>query len=135
MPLYFGLPLNLEELLKILNVPIQFTPNEKYTTREEYITREYYKLLKIVEMETKSKMTHISLHHTDKGQIVLGYEIGYFDFIDIDNFTILMIDLKNKFEREIESFNIEPGTILNLTRIEYDPLVVNNLKPYLVFYG
>jgi hypothetical protein len=139
MPLYFGIPVCLDELMKLLDISFLLDENEKCMSREEYISRNYYKLLKIVEMEVKSKMTDISIHHTDKGQIILGYQVEGVNnisnnIIDIDDFTILMIRLKRKFEEEIVTFNIVNETV-DLFRIENAPILNRKLKPYLIFYN
>lgn len=131
MPLYFGIPVRVEEAARLLNLNWNNLTLKLITNK--YIFNFNYTELINEYLTSKSKM---KLYITDKGQYVLGYKIEeaynvWTKFINIDEFIILLSNLRIQFQTDIQLLNID----LSKVRLEYmegESEVVNNPVPYIL---
>ena len=125
MPVYFGYPTNLVNLQKIMNYTIK-NPNKHLTEHND--TFEY------VTNILKNKNVDLRLFNTDKGQIILGYEIEeindvWNNIMNVDEVVILLMQLKNKFECETQIIGINLNYNVEIERMENYPITIKNFKP------
>ena len=132
MPLYFGIPLLVEEAIRILNLDLEEITKE--VKKKEYDI--YYIYVDIANKYLKKKLSKIQINVLDKGLCVVGFIIKetsdvWHKFINTDELIIKLLNLKILFQNEIEKLN---GDLSNVT-LEYmegTPKIVKNPIPYIL---
>jgi len=132
MPLYFGLPISVEEASRLLKLNWD-NLTEKIKQKKKYIHNFDYVEIINEYLKNKSKM---ELYYTDKGQCVIGFLIEepfnvWTKFINVDEFLILLIKLKTQFQNEIQLLNIDLSKV-TLNYMEGEQPVVNYPLPYIL---
>ena len=140
MPVYFGLPLTLEETYRILNLDLESTSNEirkiHNLSKNKYIWCELFDYLNAY-LEKRS--VNIRIYTTDKGQYIFGYEIKepsdvWHKFINIDEFIILLTNLKTSFALETQKLNTNLSKVV-LEPMEGESQTVYFPIPYIIEYS
>ena len=135
MPTYFGLPLNLDEIIRILNISTLIENYFELLTRQptsnEINHIKYSQIKKYIKSCTK-----LDLFMTDKGQYILGYEIKYIrdvwnNFTSADKLIEILKQLKDDFEEDIIILNADLFHV-ELERMENDNIYVNYPKPCVI---
>lgn len=135
MPLYFGLPLNLDEIIRLLNLSSCIDDALNLFTKQpknyEIIHVKYYQIRKFIKMHTE-----LDLFATDKGQYILGYEIKQIsdvwnNFTNYDEFIEILKNFKQKFDEDILTLNIDLFHV-ELERMENDEMYVNYPQPCVI---
>lgn len=135
MSTYFGLPLNLDEIIRILNISTLIENTFESLTRQpknyEIIHIKYYQIKKYI--KSCSKM---DLFETDKGQYILGYEIKqirdvYNNFTSVNKLIEILRQLKTDFEEDIIILNADLFHV-ELERMENDNIYVNYPEPCII---
>ena len=132
MPLYFGIPVLVEEAIRILN--LDFEEITKEVKKKEY--HSYFTYVDIANNYLKKKLSKIQINVLDKGQCVVGFIIEepsdvWTKFINVDELILKLLNLKILFQNEIEKLN---GDLSNVT-LEYmegTPKIVKNPIPYIL---
>jgi hypothetical protein len=131
MPIYFGIPVRVEEAIRILNLNL-----EKIT--EEVIKQKYYSDYTFVEVANKylKNISIIQIYYLDKGMCVCGFIIVehtdvWYKFINVDEFTIKLLNLKLLFQTEIEKINGNLSEV-TLEYMEGEPKIIKNPIPYIL---
>jgi len=136
MPLYFGFPLNLEETIRILNITYlidnaleQQQQIDSNLNIEVFMQSEIKKYL-------KNNNSKLNLFSTDKGQYVLGYEIEsvsdvWNEFIDVNNFIVLLKNLTIEFKNELLILNAITSKVM-FERMENTGVRMTNPKPCVI---
>ena len=131
MPIYFGIPVRVEEAIRILNLNL-----EKIT--EEVIKQKYYSDYTFVEVANKylKNISIIQIYYLDKGMCVCGFIIVehtdvWYKFINVDEFTIKLLNLKSLFQTEIEKINGNLSEV-TLEYMEGEPKIIKNPIPYIL---
>lgn len=142
MPTYFGLPLNLNEIIRILNIST-FLDNkfELIMNKQHNKNRQLYDYdiehFKIYEIRKYIKsLTKLDLFITDKGQYILGYKIiqiadVWNNFINVDQLIQLLKQFKVDFEKDMLILNAELFHV-ELERMENDNIYVNYPQPCVI---
>ncbi len=133
MPTYFGLPLNLNEIIRILNISTLIDDAFESFTRQIYDYEIYDKIRRYI--KSRSKL-NLDLFSTDKGQYILGYEIKeigdvWNDFVDADQLIEILKQLKTDFEEDMLTLNADLFHV-ELERMENDNIYVNYPKPCVI---
>ncbi len=142
MPTYFGLPLNLNEIIRILNIStiidntFELIMNKQHNKNRQLYDYEinnfkFYEIRKYVKSHTK-----LDLFVTDKGQYILGYKIiqiadVWNNFVDADQLIEILKKLKIDFEEDMLTLNAELFHV-ELERMENDNIYVNYPKPFII---
>jgi len=144
MTTYFGIPVCIREVLRILRKDIE-TVEENILNKLNKKKDDHYYIDNIILKEMneylKTSSTDIKIFPTDKGQYIFGYEIKepsnvWNKFINVDNFVILIMNLKNKFLEEMTILNAD----LSEVTLEFmecsikDRIKVKNPIPYIICY-
>ena len=134
MPTYFGLPLNLNEIIRILNLSTLMDNTFESFTRQIYDYEIYNKIRKHIKSST-----NLDLFITDKGQYILGYEIKeindvWNNFVDADQLIEILKQLKINFEEDMLTLNADLFHV-ELERMENDNIYVNYPKPFVIQWG
>lgn len=144
MTTYFGIPVCIREVLRILRKDIE-TVEQNILNKLNKKKDDYYYIDDIILKEMnnylKTSSTDIKIFPTDKGQYIFGYEIKepsnvWNKFINVDNFVILIMNLKNKFLEEMTILNAD----LSEVTLEFmecsikDRIKVKNPIPYIICY-
>ena len=130
MPLYFGLPLTIEEICRILKLndkDIQYEDLDPYYLK--YLAVNRY-------LDELSLDIRIRVWPTDKGQNVLGYQIEQTDdvwrrFCSADELIMLLIKLKTRFAVEITKLNADISEV-RLEYMEGEPQTKYNPDPFVI---
>jgi hypothetical protein len=144
MPLYYGIPVCIEEACNIFRLNIEDITEKaikKYKISEN--ERAYFYTMQCVLADylnfyLNSKNIKIKLLSTDKGQYIIGYEITEisvfkYEFINSDQFILKLNNLKLQFMEEMEYINANL-TIVTLEHLEDVPEIVNNPIPYVILF-
>lgn len=142
MPTYFGLPLNLDEIIRILNIStILDNAFELIMNKQHNKNRQLYdydiEQFKIYEIRKYIKsLTKLDLFVTDKGQYILGYKIiqiadVWNNFINVDQLIELLKQFKVDFEKDMLTLNAELFHV-ELERMENDNIYVNYPQPCVI---
>jgi hypothetical protein len=142
MPTYFGLPLNLDEIIRILNIStildnafelIMNKQHNKNCQLYDYDIEHFkiYEIRKYIKSRTK-----LDLFVTDKGQYILGYKIiqisdVWNNFINADQLIELLKQFKVDFEEDMLTLNAELFHV-ELERMENDNIYVNYPQPFVI---
>jgi len=137
--LFFGIPVTIEEAYRIFKIDIEAIKQEivlKYNFSMYHTIQA--RLCDYINSYLKNQNLKIEVLPTDKGQYIIGYKIEeevtpWGEFKNIDDFIILLLNLKKQFSREIVVCNADL-TIVTLERMEGEPEVVNNPIPYLISF-
>jgi hypothetical protein len=138
MPVYFGLPLNLDEVIRILNISELIENNFKsspYPIKEHYINSfKYEQINKYVKSFTK-----LNLFSVDKGQYVLGYEIKQIydvwnNFTTADKLIEILNQYKTNFEEDMITLRVDLFHV-ELERMENDNIYVNYPQPCIIHWN
>lgn len=139
MPVYFGLPLNITEIIRLLNINISEcnnpTVSNKFGTVTYNLNDEHAKYLVVTNLLKKNK-SKMHIFTTDKGQYILGYSVQeirdvWNNFTNVDEFIEILNKLKNDFEEDINILNIDLFHV-ELERMENTSVYVNYPKPYII---
>jgi hypothetical protein len=143
MPVYFGFPINYEEAFRILNLDLELATqnilDKNKNLQKDNIWSGYYYVQ--LEQYFKNKPIKLNIFPTDKGQFIIGYEIKEAEdvwnkFINMDEFMVLLFQLKKKFQEEMELLNADWASV----KLEYmegsveQQIVVKNPIPYIICY-
>ena len=139
MPVYLGLPLHFLETFRILGIDYTKTiielVNKNNLKNNDYVSPYIYDELNNY---LKNKDVNLRIYNTDKGQIILGYEIHepsdvWDKFTNVDEFITLLGDLKIMFNNEIKKLdgNLEKVIIHHM---EGEDEIVNFPIPYIISY-
>jgi hypothetical protein len=136
MPLYFGLPVTTCEAFRIFDVDIEKTINEilkqKNWGRDRIMDCH---LIPILNDYFQNRHMKLQIFITDKRQCVLGYLIknNWDDFINVDQFIILLTNLKTQFVIETLQLNANLNNVL-LEHIAGEKVLINNPIPYIISF-
>ena len=144
MTTYFGIPVCIREVLRILRKDIETVEQNILNRLNKKKDDHYYIdniILKEMNKYLETSSTEIKIFPTDKGQYIFGYEIKepsnvWSKFINVDNFVILIMNLKNKFLEEMTILNAD----LSEVTLEFmegsikDRIKVKNPIPYIICY-
>lgn len=140
MPVYFGLPLTLEETYRILNLDFESISNEirknHNLSKNTYIWCELFDFLNTY---LEKQYVNIRIYTTDKGQCIFGYIIEepsdvWNKFINIDQFIILLINQKTSFVLETQKLNANLSKV-ELEHMEGESTIVYYPIPYIIEYN
>ena len=144
MPLFYGIPVCLEEACNVFRLNIENITEkaiEKYKISENQ--RAYFYTMRSILADylnfyLDSNNVEIKFLSTDKGQYIIGYEITEisvfkYEFINSDQFILKLNDLKLKFMEEMETINANLTTV-TLEHLEDEPEIVNNPIPYVILF-
>jgi hypothetical protein len=142
MPTYFGLPLNIDEIIRILNIStildnafelIMNKQHNKNRQLHDYDIEQFkiHEIRKYIKSRTK-----LDLFVTDKGQYILGYKIiqisdVWNNFINADQLIELLKQFKVDFEEDMLTLNAELFHV-ELERMENDNIYVNYPQPFVI---
>jgi hypothetical protein len=138
MPVYFGLPLNLDEVIRILNISdliYNKFETSPYPIKDYQINSfKYEQINKYVKSCTK-----LNLFSTDKGQYILGYKIKQIDdvwnnFTTADKLIEILNQLKTDFEEDMITLNADLFHV-ELERMENDNIYVNYPQPCIIHWN
>lgn len=144
MTTYFGIPVCIKEVLRIFRQDIE-TVEQNILNKLNKKKDDYYYIDNIILNEMNEYLgtysTGIRIFPTDKGQYIVGYEIKepsnvWNKFINVDNFVILIMNLKNKFLEEMTILNADLGevTLEFMEGSVKDKIKVKNPIPYIICY-
>jgi hypothetical protein len=138
MPVYFGLPININEAIRIIKLDNDTMINKIKKDHPHYCTHLLYKyineyLTKHQNINSKHKML---IYSTDKGQFVLGYELieisdVWNNIISVDKTIVLLLELKKKFHTDIRLFQIDLSCVA-IEHMESEPTYENFPDPYIL---
>ena len=125
MPLYFGIPVRLEEAIRILKLE-DVTPDicdgeyRALTAANEYL----------------EPISEIQIHYLDKGLCVFGFKIEetgdvWNRYINVDELIQQLTTLKTQFKEEMEHMEVDLSEV-TLAHMEEEPEIVNNPLPYVI---
>ena len=131
MSLFFGIPVRIEEAIRILRLDL-----EEIT--KEVKQQKYYGDYTFVDVSNHhlKKISTIQIFYLDKGQCVFGFKIDepsdvWNKFINVDQFVIKLLNLKMLFQIEIEKLNGDLSEV-TLERMEGEPEIIKNPIPYIL---
>ena len=139
MPVYFGLPLTIEESFRLLKLNFEDILNEIMTkhklSRHSYLDCYFIDYLNKYFKECSVNM---KIFYTDKGQCIIGYEIKepsnvWNKFINVDEFIILLSNLKTEFALESLDLDID-FSVVTLEYMEGEPEVTSYPAPFVISY-
>jgi hypothetical protein len=89
-----------------------------------------------VEKYLKKINSDLNIFSTDKGQCIFGYKIEcvedvWDNFVDVDNFIVILKDLKIKFKNDLLNLNVDESEIV-FERMENDNVTMYNPKPCVI---
>lgn len=124
---YFGLPLDMCEIYRLLNLTHKYDPNKYSFSQSDYIF-DYL----------KSKNVKMSIYSTDKGQYILGYTIPeihdvWHNFCKADDLIDILFNLKKLFYEETIKLNICLQNV-TLEHMEGEPTLVAEAKPVVIVW-
>jgi len=139
MPVYFGLPLTLIEIIRILGLDNDENIDKIKNEHSRYYGCYLCDYLNKVLMNKQDKLeVHkiIQIYPTDKGQYVLGYEVVevanvWDNLLSVDNMIILLFELKNKFKKDVTLLNIDLSYV-SIEHMEGYPTYEKNPEPYIL---
>ncbi len=142
MPTYFGLPLNIDEIIRILNISTIIDNSfESIMNKQHNKNRQLYdydiEQFKIYEIRKYIKScTKLDIFVTDKGQYILGYKINQIsdvwnNFINADQLIELLKQFKVDFEKDMLTLNADLFHV-ELERMENDNIYVNYPQPCVI---
>ncbi len=125
---YIGYPLSMEEALRLCNLTASYDKSDYYN---------YYKDVKN-KLEKYLKPYGLHFYALDKGVYVIGLEVD--DHlsnmnVNIDDFMITLITLKNKVKNGISKASIDLSEVEIETDLEEEAIIVKNPEPYFINYG
>jgi len=135
MSLYFGLPITTREAFRIFEVDIENTINEilkrKKWRREQIMDCH---LIPILNDYFQGRHMNLQMFTNDKGRCVLGYSIkhNWDDYINVDQFIILLCNLKTQFVVETLQLGANLSNVL-LEHIEGRSEMINKPVPYIIY--
>lgn len=142
MPTYFGLPLNIDEIIRILNIStildnaFELIMNKQHNKNRQLhdYDVEHFKIYEI--RKYVKSLTKLDLFVTDKGQYILGYKINQIsdvwnNFINVDQLIELLKQFKVDFEKDMLTLNAELFHV-ELERMENDNIYVNYPQPCVI---
>jgi hypothetical protein len=139
--LFFGIPVTLEEAYRIFGVDIENVKQEivlkykcnlgMYHTMQAHLNDYMYTYL-------GKKAVKLNVISTDKGQHVIGYKIEedispWNRFKNVDDFIVLLVDLKKLFYEEMGECNAD-FSVVTLEIMEGESEIVNNPMPYIISF-
>jgi hypothetical protein len=138
--LYLGLPVTCPEAFRIFGIDTELAFDE--VVKENNWKRDRLSDSHIVPVLNDffiENSTTIRIYPTDKGQYILGYEMKeasnvWNRLINMDEFIILLINLKTLFTQEIQKLNGDMSCV-KLAYMEGDdenPDIVRNPIPYII---
>ena len=139
MPVYFGLPLTIEESFRLLKLNFEDILNEIMTkhklSRHSYLDCYFIDRLN---KYFKERSVNMKIFYTDKGQCIIGYEIKELSnvwnkFINVDEFIILLSNLKTEFALECLDLDID-FSVVTLEYMEGEPEVTSYPAPFVISY-
>ena len=125
---YIGYPVCMEEALRLCNLT------------SSYNKRDYYNYYKdgSDKLEKYLKPHGLNFYGLDKGVYVIGIyvdqELPNMN-VNIDDFMITLITLKNKVKNGISKASIDLSEVEIETDLEAETIVVENPEPYFINYG
>lgn len=125
---YIGYPLSIEEALRLCNLTASYDKSDYYN---------YYKDVKN-KLEKYLKPYGLHFYGLDKGVYVIGLEVDEHLSnmnVNIDDFMITLITLKNKVKNGISKASIDLSEVEIETDLEEEPIIVKNPEPYFINYG
>ena len=139
MPLYFGLPLTCEESFRLFNLNFEETKQnimKKNNLRENSYMDCYF--IDYLNNFFFSESMKMRVFYTDKGQCIIGYEIGEVSnfskkFLNVDQLIIQLTNLKILFA--IETNNYEENFMeVKLEHMEDESEIISFPVPYVIEY-
>lgn len=142
MPVYFGLPVTKKEAFRLFNInyeKVKYEIEEKHKLSHDiysYCTECY--LFDYLVRHFQEIGLQIKIFNTDKGQCIVGYEICepsdvWHKFINVDQFIIMLSNLKTKFALETKDYEKNFREV-ELERMEGEPEIVICPIPYIIEY-
>ena len=133
MPLYFGLPVGIEEAYRLFD--LNFAEIQKEIMQEYNMCSDCY----FVDYLNKHLMTDkitIKIFYMGLGMSIVGYQIqetNIFEkqFINVNDFIIQLTNLKTLFAMETKKFENNFSEI-TLEHMEDEPEVVHFPEPYII---
>ena len=148
MPCYLGIPVCIEEAFRIFGLNIQMIENDiinKYNEKKskydcDKTTVSLWELIISINKYFKTYFIEIKIFTTDKGQCIIGYEVEeptdlWNKFINVDDFIVLILNLKKKFAKEMEllNANLSEVTLEYMEGNKETPEKVKNPIPYVIY--
>ena len=142
MPIYFGFPVRQTEAFRLFNInyeKVKYDIEEKHKLSHNiysYSTECY--LFDYLNNHFKDIRLQIRIFNTDKGQCVIGYEIKepsdvWDKFINVDQFIIMLSNLKTKFALETKDYEMNFREV-ELEKMEGEPEIIDYPIPYIIEY-
>lgn len=145
MPLYFGIPVDMNEAIRIFGLDISVIEKEIIENKPNFLKNKQeiiysYDLFQYLDKYFKNHYTDIRIFATDKGQYIIGYVIEepsdvWNKFINVDEFIILILQLRKKFADEMAALHADLSEVV----LEYMEGATNaektkNPTPYIISY-
>ena len=130
MTIYFGIPVRVNEAIRILNLDL-----EEIT--KKVMQQKYYGDYTFVDIANNClKMSKIQIYYLDKGLCVCGFILEepsdvWKKFINADELIIKLLNLKSSFQTEIEKLNGNLSEV-TLEHMEGEPEIIKNPIPYII---
>jgi hypothetical protein len=124
---YIGYPVSLKEALRLCNITTIHNQEDYYEYHQEANNK-----IKSYLQEYK-----LDFYGLDKGVYVIGYHVDEYLSnmnVNMDDFLITIIQLKNKVKNNILRTKIDLSHVEIETDLEEYPIIVKNPKPYFVNY-
>lgn len=139
MPLYFGLPLTCQESFRLFN--LDFEETKQNIMKKNNLTENSYMDCYFIDYLNNfffSELMKMRVFYTDKGQCIIGYEIGEVsnfskEFINVDQLMVLLGSLKELFTMETEKYWMGFEEVV-LEHMEDEPEIVSFPVPYVIEY-
>jgi len=140
MPVYFGLPLECLEVFRLFSIDydqaVVSIKNKYANFREDSYADPY--LVEYLVGWFASNTKDLRVFYTDKGQCIVGYQIemsviSQYKFINVDEFIILLSDLKTRFALETQPYRSKFG-VVTLSHLEDESEVVSYPIPFVMEY-
>lgn len=142
MPIYFGIPVTKKEAFRLFDLhyeKIKYEIEQKHKLSHDIFSYsiECY-LFDYLENYFKKINLDIRIYNTDKGQCIVGYEIKepsdvWDKFINVDQFIIVLTNLKTKFVLETIDYQKNFREV-ELECMEGEPKFVSYPVPYIIEY-
>jgi len=140
MPVYFGLPVTCQEVIRLFNLDFQLVKGkiiQEYNL-SEHVFMDYYYADYLNNFFRNKKLT-LRINYLDKGQCILGYhmiQVCNFqkNFVNVDQFMIQLTNLKTLFAMETNNYRENFREVV-LEHMEDEPETVEFPEPYIIEYS
>lgn len=133
MPTYFGLPLNLDEIIRLLNISNLVENDFESFTRQPYNHEIIRVKCNVIKKYINQYNIKLDLFKTNNTQYVLGYEIKQIynvmnNFVNYDELINILKQLEKNFDDDIITLNVDLFHV-ELEKINDNNVYVNYPRP------